>query len=88
MGTPYTFDKGMSCHSTSIELLYFDDNFCRIALWVLALSHALLFRPCCAALSMLCSFSMLICFGILCSFDGAESVWFLRLATFGHTLFV
>ena len=60
MGTPYTFDKGMSCNSTSIELLYFADNFCRIALWVLALSHTLLFRPCCAALSMLCSFQILI----------------------------
>ena len=34
MGTPYTFDEGMSCHSTRIELFYFDDNFRRIALWV------------------------------------------------------
>ena len=34
MGTPYTFDEGMSCHSTRIELFYFDDNFCRIAQWV------------------------------------------------------
>ena len=31
---PYTFDLGMSCHSTRIELYYFDDNFCRIAQWV------------------------------------------------------
>ena len=37
MGTPYTFDRGMWCHSTSIELFYFDDNFSRIPLWVLAL---------------------------------------------------
>ena len=37
MGTSYTFDEGMSCHSTSIELFYFDDNFCQILLWVLAL---------------------------------------------------
>ena len=34
MGTPYTFDEGMSCHSTRIELFYFDDNFRRIAQWV------------------------------------------------------
>ena len=34
MGTPYTFDEGMSCHSTRIELFYFDDNFHRIAQWV------------------------------------------------------
>ena len=34
MGTPYTFDEGMSCHSTIIELFYFDDNFRRIAQWV------------------------------------------------------
>ena len=29
-----TFDEGMSCHSTRIELFYFDDNFRRIAQWV------------------------------------------------------
>ena len=34
MGTPYTFDEGMSCHSTIIELFYFDNNFRRIAQWV------------------------------------------------------
>ena len=34
MGTPYTFDEGMSCHLTRIELFYFDDNFRRIAQWV------------------------------------------------------
>ena len=34
MGTPYTFDEGMSCHSIRIELFYFDDNFRRIAQWV------------------------------------------------------
>ena len=34
MGTPYTFDLGMSCHSTRVELFYFDDNFRRIAQWV------------------------------------------------------
>ena len=34
MGTPYTFDLGMSCHSTSIELFYFDDSFRRYSLWV------------------------------------------------------
>ena len=34
MGTPYTFDEGMSCHSTRRELFYFDDNFHRIAQWV------------------------------------------------------
>ena len=34
MGTPYTFDEGMSCHSTRIELFNFDDNFRRIAQWV------------------------------------------------------
>ena len=34
MGTPYTFDEGMSCRSTRIELFYFDDNFRRIAQWV------------------------------------------------------
>ena len=33
MGTPYTFNLGMSCHSTRIELFYFDDNFRRIAQW-------------------------------------------------------
>ena len=33
MGTPYTFDEGMSCHSTRIELFYFDENFRRIAQW-------------------------------------------------------
>ena len=33
-----TFDKGMLCHSTKIELFYFDDNFCRKAQWVLAFS--------------------------------------------------
>ena len=33
MGTPYTFDFGMSCHPTRIELFYFDD-LCRIAQWV------------------------------------------------------
>ena len=31
-----TFDKGMSCHLTRIELFYFDDNFRRIAQCVLA----------------------------------------------------
>ena len=36
MGTLHSLDKGMSCHSTSIELFYFNDNFCRIALWVSA----------------------------------------------------
>ena len=34
MGTPYTFDLGMSCHSTSLELFYFDENFRRHSLWV------------------------------------------------------
>ena len=34
MGTPYTFDEGMSCHSTRIELFYFDGNFRCIAQWV------------------------------------------------------
>ena len=34
MGTPYTFDEGMSCHLTRIKLFYFDDNFRRIAQWV------------------------------------------------------
>ena len=34
MGTPYTFDEGMSCHSSRIELFYFDENFRRIAQWV------------------------------------------------------
>ena len=34
MGTPYTFDRGMWCHSTRIEWLYFDDNFRRYSLWV------------------------------------------------------
>ena len=32
------FDKGMGCHLTVIELFYSDDNFRRIAQWVLALS--------------------------------------------------
>ena len=41
MGTPYTFDEGMSCHSTRIELFYFDDNFRRIAQWVRPLRPAL-----------------------------------------------
>ena len=40
MGTPYTFDEGMSCHSTRIELFYFDDNFRRIAQWVPPFSMA------------------------------------------------
>ena len=31
-------DEGMWCHSTRLELFYLDDNFCRKALWVLALS--------------------------------------------------
>ena len=31
-----TLDKAMWCHTTSIELFYFDDNFRRIALWVSA----------------------------------------------------
>ena len=31
-----TFDQGMGCHSTTIELFYFDDNFRRIAQLVLA----------------------------------------------------
>ena len=30
------FDKRMRCHSTRIELFYFDDKFCRIAQWVSA----------------------------------------------------
>ena len=34
MGTPYTFDEGMSCHSTRIELFYFNENFRCIAQWV------------------------------------------------------
>ena len=34
-----TCDEGMWCHSTRIELFYFDDNFRRIAQWVLALTH-------------------------------------------------
>ena len=34
MGTPYTFDRGMGCHSTKSELFYFDDNFRRKAQWV------------------------------------------------------
>ena len=34
VGTPYTFDEGMSCHLTKIELFYFDDNFRRIAQWI------------------------------------------------------
>ena len=32
-----TCDEGMWCHLTRIELFYFDDNFHRIAQWVLAL---------------------------------------------------
>ena len=35
-----TFDKGVCCHLTRIELFYFDDNFRCIALWVSAF-HAL-----------------------------------------------
>ena len=34
-----TCDEGMWCHSTRIELFYFDDNFRRIAQWVLALNQ-------------------------------------------------
>ena len=34
--TPYTSDEGMSCHSTRIELFYFDDNSRRIAQWACA----------------------------------------------------
>ena len=33
-----TCDKGIECYSTRIELFYFDDNFRRIAQWVLALT--------------------------------------------------
>ena len=33
-----TCDKGIGCFSTRIELIYLDDNFRPIALWVLA-SH-------------------------------------------------
>ena len=39
MGTPYTFDGGMLCHSTKIEVFYFDDNFRRIAQWVRPLTQ-------------------------------------------------
>ena len=31
MGTPYTFDEGLSSHLTRIGLFYIDDNFCHIA---------------------------------------------------------
>ena len=43
MGTPNTFDKGMSCHSTGIELFYFTDDFHRMVLWVLAFTDG---APC------------------------------------------
>ena len=33
-----TFDEGMRCHSTRIELFYFNDNVFLIALWVSAFS--------------------------------------------------
>ena len=36
-----TFDKGMRCHLTTIELFYFDDNFRRIAQWLLAFMLAM-----------------------------------------------
>ena len=39
MGTPYTFEEGMSFHSTRLELFYFDDNFRRIAQWVRPLNQ-------------------------------------------------
>ena len=32
VGTPYIYDRGMQCHSTRIELFYFDDNFCQYSL--------------------------------------------------------
>ena len=41
MGTPYTFDEGMSCHSTRIEWLCFDDNFRRYSLWVRPFKHVI-----------------------------------------------
>ena len=31
-----TFDKGFGCHSTRIDLFYFDNTFSRIMLWVSA----------------------------------------------------
>ena len=34
MGTPYTFDEGIRCNATRIELFYFDENFPRYSLWV------------------------------------------------------
>ena len=46
MGTPYTFDEGMSCHSPRIELFYFDDNFRPIAQWVPPLTRSVAWYRC------------------------------------------
>ena len=29
-----SYNKGIGCHSTRIELFYLDDKFCHIALWI------------------------------------------------------
>ena len=52
-GKRYFFDKGIGCHSTRIELFYFDDNFCCIAQCVLPFTMCLMQGVACSSLSLL-----------------------------------